>query len=79
MNTSQSNVIEWNDAKNWSRMGMFGVYFSKTDTRVFVPKATPIFGWTLNLGHRNAVLTLTFTILAPIVVALAVVLVSTAG
>ncbi|WP_371869546.1 DUF5808 domain-containing protein [Telluria antibiotica] len=28
-----------------------GLYASKRDTRLVVPKATPMMGWTLNLAH----------------------------
>ena len=36
------------DASNWSGF----MYFCKQDTRLFVPKRNPGFGWTLNFGHR---------------------------
>ena len=66
MNTKEMNINEWNNANNWSRMGLFGVYFSKADTRAIVPKATPVFGWTLNFGHPYAVLSLAALILLPL-------------
>ena len=66
MNTKEMNINEWNNANNWSRMGLFGVYFSKADTRAIVPKATPVFGWTLNFGHRYAVLSLAALIVLPV-------------
>jgi hypothetical protein len=40
--------IEWANASNWSA----GLYFSKKDTRVWVPKSIPWTGSTLNLGTR---------------------------
>ena len=55
MNIKALNTNEWHNPNNWSRMGMFGIYFSKSDTRIFVPKITPVFGWTLNFGHRYSV------------------------
>ncbi|MEO8001326.1 MAG: DUF5808 domain-containing protein [Arenimonas sp.] len=60
------NKNQWNNPDNWSRMGMFGVYFSKADHRLFVPKATPAFGWTLNFGHRHAVLWLAVLVTLPV-------------
>jgi uncharacterized membrane protein len=44
------NDAEWNDPANWSDT-VVGVYFSKKDSRVWVPKRVPSFGWTVNLGH----------------------------
>ena len=35
------------------------VYFSKRDSRVWVPKQIPALGWTLNLGQRAGVFWLT--------------------
>jgi uncharacterized membrane protein len=66
MSTNQINIHEWNNGNNWSRMGLFGIYFSKTDTRLWVPKATPVFGWTLNFGHRFALPSLLAVITLPI-------------
>ncbi|MBP6749459.1 MAG: hypothetical protein KA144_07460 [Xanthomonadaceae bacterium] len=45
---------EWSDPTNWSRRSSFGVYFSKRDSRVWVPKAQPSRGWTLNFAHPAA-------------------------
>jgi uncharacterized membrane protein len=67
MNTKEMNINEWNNANNWSRMGLFGVYFSKNDSRAIVPKATPAFGWTLNFGHRFSVLSLAALIVLPVI------------
>jgi uncharacterized membrane protein len=70
MNTQEINRSEWNNANNWSRMGLFGIYFSKKDSRAIVPKATPAFGWTLNFGHRNSVLSLVAIIVLPVLMVL---------
>jgi uncharacterized membrane protein len=51
MNTNNEKLRSWNDSANWSRRGLFGLYFSKRDTRVVVPKAIPALGWTFNLGQ----------------------------
>jgi uncharacterized membrane protein len=72
MNTQEINISEWNNACNWSRMGLFGVYFSKADSRAIVPKATPAFGWTLNFGHRYWVLSLLAIIVLPVAIALTI-------
>jgi uncharacterized membrane protein len=41
---------EWSSRDNWGD-GVFGLYFSKRDPRLWVPKRNPRFGWTVNLGH----------------------------
>ena len=66
MDVKAHNKNEWNNPNNWSRMGLFGIYFCKADTRLFVPKATPAFGWTLNFGHRHSVLWLSAIIVLPV-------------
>ncbi|MFW5830233.1 MAG: DUF5808 domain-containing protein [Planctomycetota bacterium] len=40
----------WSDPANWTG-SMLGVYFSKRDFRLWVPKRIPAMGWTINLGH----------------------------
>lgn len=70
MNTKVLNQQEWQNPNNWSRMGLFGIYFSKKDSRAIVPKATPAFGWTLNFGHRFAVLSLPALIVLPVAILL---------
>jgi uncharacterized membrane protein len=32
-----------------------GLYFSKRDSRLWVPKRLPYLGWTINLGHPGFV------------------------
>jgi uncharacterized membrane protein len=48
MDRKRINQAEWENSDNWS----MGLYFSKKDTRVWVPKPIPWMGWTLNLGTR---------------------------
>ena len=48
----EQNQAEWENEDNWSHP-VFGVYFSKRDTRVWVPKKVGI-GWTLNFGQAQA-------------------------
>ncbi len=59
------NTKEWNDPRNW-HMGILGIYFSRVDTRLFVPKGNaPVFGWTFNFGHRYIVLVLAGLFMLP--------------
>ncbi len=60
------NTKEWNNPRNW-HMGILGVYYSKVDTRLFVPKATPAFGWTFNFGHRYIFLVLAGLFMSPFI------------
>ena len=75
MDTNQTNIAEWNDDKNWSRFGLLGIYFSKVDSRLWVPKATPGLGWTLNFAHSGAAAMLLTVIAVPTLVAAAGVMV----
>jgi len=65
MDQAQTNQAEWAKPENWSSKGVLAVYFSKADTRVWVPKARPALGWTLNLAHRAGVLWLLALLLMP--------------
>ncbi len=42
------NIAEWDNAENWSSL-----YFSKKDSRTFVPKRNPRKGWTINFGNAS--------------------------
>jgi uncharacterized membrane protein len=48
MTENERNQAEWENAANWSR----GLYTSRFDTRLFVPKRHGGRGTTLNFGHR---------------------------
>ena len=48
MDQKEINEAEWSNHDNWS----VGLYFSKKDSRTWVPKSVPWMGWTLNLGRR---------------------------
>lgn len=50
MNQKEINHAEWKNPDNWSD-SVIGFYFSKKDTRTWVPKKIPWMGWTLNLAH----------------------------
>ncbi len=52
---AEINEREWRDAENWHG-GIFGVYRSARDSRVFVRKRTPWMGWTLNFARPQAAL-----------------------
>ncbi len=50
MTQQQINHAQWNDPDNWS--GPFNdLYFSKQDSRVWVPRKGPWNGWTMNLAQ----------------------------
>ncbi len=48
------NDQQWHDAANWSGPAFMALYFSKQDTRLWVPKRVPALGWTINLGHPKS-------------------------
>jgi uncharacterized membrane protein len=61
---------EWASPGNWGD-GPMGLYFSKQDRRLWVPKRQPGIGWTLNCAHRAAGLWIVgFGILGGVIVAL---------
>ena len=47
MSQSEINDTEWQDAANW-RVGTF--YFSRRDSRAFVPKRHALLGATINFA-----------------------------
>lgn len=63
------NKDEWKNPANWSGPKWLALYFSKKDTRLWVPKKNPMMGWTLNFGHDSAgmvlILFIMFIVLAP--------------
>lgn len=63
MNQKAINETEWEDASNWTGPQWLSVYFSKRDSRVWVPKQIPALGWTLNLGQRAGVFWMTALII----------------
>lgn len=50
VDADEVNASEWARPENWHG-ALLGVYRSRLDTRVIVPKRNPAFGWTINLGH----------------------------
>ena len=55
MDQKEINRAEWENPENWSGPKWLSVYFSKADTRTWVPKQIPVMGATLNLGKRAGV------------------------
>ena len=68
MTQDQINRTEWDNLENWSHP-TFGIYFSKRDSRVWVPKRVPSFGWTINLGHPAGMWWLVGLITVPALIA----------
>ncbi|MDX1496607.1 MAG: DUF5808 domain-containing protein [Salinisphaeraceae bacterium] len=60
------NQEEWNDPDNWGGPRGLEVYFSKRDSRIWVPKRIRWMGWTVNLAHTGGVLWLLAIILSSI-------------
>lgn len=52
MAQQEINQNEWSKPENWSGPKLLGFYSSKKDTRLWVPKRIPSFGWTINFGNR---------------------------
>ena len=50
MDQKEIDEAEWRCRDNWSGPGLIAFYFSKRDSRTWVPKSSPYLGWTLNLG-----------------------------
>ena len=60
MNQDEINQKEWENPDNWGGPKWFSVYFSKRDSRTWVPKQQPWMGlWlkkaTPNLAHTSGV------------------------
>jgi len=69
MNQDEINKSEWENKNNWSG-GIFGLYFSKKDTRIWVPKSIPALGWTVNVGHPAGAKWLFLLLLLPFFITL---------
>lgn len=55
MTQDEINQAEWENPDNWTASTGLAVYFSKADTRAWVPKREPWQGSTLNLGTKGGV------------------------
>lgn len=51
MEQKEINQAEWNNPDNWSGPSWFRLYFSKRDSRTWIPKPNPALGKTINLGR----------------------------
>ncbi len=51
-----TNQAEWENPENWGGPKLLAIYFSKKDSRTWVPKQNPSLGWTLNLARTSGVL-----------------------
>jgi uncharacterized membrane protein len=63
MTQENINESEWNNPDNWSG----GLYFSKKDNRVWVPKQIRSMGWTINLGQKKGAACMMWTFIGAIV------------
>lgn len=45
---------EWENPANW-HCGWLGVYRSERDSRVWVPKQNPTYGWTVNTARPGGI------------------------
>ena len=61
------NNAEWERADNWHG-GWLGLYSSAHDTRIWVRKRNPEFGWTLNLARPAGRVWLTVLLGVPLLV-----------
>lgn len=50
MSEQHPPLDEWEKSENW-RGGWLGLYHSRRDPRLLVPKRRPWMGWTLNTAH----------------------------
>lgn len=50
MSQKEINRTEWENPENWHG-GYLGLYHSRLDSRLVVPKRTRVMGWTLNTGR----------------------------
>lgn len=55
MPQAEIDQAEWNNPENWVGDGWFKIYFSKADSRVWVPRSEPSWGWTPNFAHPTGV------------------------
>lgn len=67
MNQDDINDAEWRNPANWTWRGPLGMYASKRDTRMVVPKAMPIMGLTLNCAHPGCRYVLLAIAVVPVV------------
>ncbi len=55
MSTVERDEAEWKNPANWHG-GPLGLYFSRRDSRPFVPKrGNPMAGATINFAHKSGI------------------------
>lgn len=69
MTQADINIAEWKNPNNWGGPRLMRVYFSKKDTRVWIPKPIPVLGWTLNLAQKAGSTWFSVIVFACVVVA----------
>jgi len=79
MNQDTINETECTNPANWTGPKWLSVYFSKRDSRVWVPKQIPALGWTLNLGQPGGVFWMTAFIVGLPLSILAIFVLAAAG
>jgi hypothetical protein len=72
MTQDQINQAEWHNPENWAGPDWRALYFSKKDSRIWVPKKKPWMGWTFNFGNPSAGLWLSGTIMGVILLIIVV-------
>ena len=56
MDQKEINKVEWENPENWGGPRWISIYFSKKDSRTWVPGQIPLMGWTLNLAKTSGVI-----------------------
>ncbi|WP_418314213.1 DUF5808 domain-containing protein [Phyllobacterium zundukense] len=69
--SSEDNKSSWSNSENWSH-GIGRIYFSRSDSRLWVPKRNPAMGCTINMAHRRAIWWLLLLILVPTLISMTV-------
>lgn len=54
---NERDEAEWRNPANWHG-GWLGIYYSKRDSRSFVPKRNPNFGVTINFARKEGIVLL---------------------
>lgn len=61
LSQSERDDAEWQNATNWHG-GWLGIYYSRADSRSFVPKRNPIMGFTINFARPGGIVFLVVTL-----------------
>jgi uncharacterized membrane protein len=70
MEQHEIDQAEWNNPANWYGRWL-GIYHSKRDSRLWVPKRKPIMGWTVNTARPSGLALLIGVLLVTLVVIVA--------